>query len=100
MIEDIRRAVNEQRGIIYRRSGGFLSSGQVNAMLRVEVDRLHEETLWEAARFDLELRETLLPHARGESEGSITIRGVALYFVNRLPAPGWRVINPMLAKNR
>lgn len=34
----------------------------------------------------------------GDMEGSRRLLGVDTYFVDRLPAPGWRVINPMEAK--
>lgn len=115
MIEDIRRAVNEQRRYLHSlHSPQTESEGstettfrvrpsfkpeQVEAMLRVEVELRHEETLWsEAHRERSELFEQFLAN-RGDREGPFTIMGVALYFVDKLPAPGWRVINPMKARS-
>ena len=110
MIEDIRRAVNEQRRQLHSlttltpispdhcRGVPSFKREQIEAMLRVEVERRHEETLWDDARHDGELFEQFRAVGRGEREGPFTIMGVALYFVDKLPAPGWRVVNPMQAK--
>jgi hypothetical protein len=73
---------------------------EVIAMLRVEVERRHEETLWYEARIDRSLYDQIAPVGRGEREGPITIMGVALYYVDKLSgARGWRVINPMRQPN-
>lgn len=70
------------------------SPAQVRAMLRIEVDREREiEVMRDRDALTLGLRQQWQ-----EGTGPLELEGVALYVVNRLPAPGWRVINPMDAK--
>lgn len=78
----------------------FRNDTVVRAVLRIEMDRDAEyrimETLGRGNGPDL-------LHAwqeyRGHSkEGPMTFMGVAVYFVEKLPEPGWRVINPMKAR--
>ena len=71
---------------------------QVYAMLRVEVALKHEETIWNEARDTVELSRQVVDEAQGKHEGPLTLLGVAVYYVRKLPEPGWRVVNPMKAK--
>jgi uncharacterized membrane protein len=69
--------------------------GEVTAMLRVEYARDVAITL--QSEFMAMIYETvIIPHLTGR-DGPITVEGVAYYMVERLPMPGWRVINPMSA---
>lgn len=71
------------------------SPKQIEKMLRVEISRDEMPELIRdlGANFqDYVVRE----HLSGTREGPFTIEGVAYYEVAALPAPGWRVINPMV----
>lgn len=67
------------------------STDQARRILRVEVSHSTEGDIWSDPdcpwRYD-----------RIDMEGPPRLRGVDVYVVGNLPAPGWRVINPMEAK--
>lgn len=70
-------------------------SEQVDAMVRIEVDRDHEHELFRdpSSHLSFQIRS-------GPREGPLEFMGSALYIVDRLPDPGWRVINPMKAERK
>lgn len=70
-------------------SGPSFTGSQIDRLLRIEIA---EDNIYELAS-DLELRG--MRFNRQAHEGPLTLQGVDLYFVPRLPAPGWRIINPM-----
>ena len=64
---------------------------QARRILRVELD--HDA--FDEVAYDLDCPWRYDAH---DMEGPRRLRGVDVYTVNRLPAPGWRVINPMEKK--
>lgn len=83
-------AIRHEKQELHRRWGGTPISRALSDTLRVEVDH--------AARTRLRATSPALghgiyhPHAK---EGPLTLEGVAVYLVEHLPEPGWRIINPL-----
>lgn len=67
----------------------FRRTDTMHRVLRFEVDRDHEGEMWEWLH-----RNGYLSN-RGLPEGPLKFMGVDVYLVPKLPAPGWRIINPM-----
>ena len=63
---------------------------QACRVLRFEIDRDHEVELLEWLHKNHMLRQ--MPW---ELQGPYQFMGVDVYLVPNLPAPGWRIINPM-----
>lgn len=78
----------------------FRNDAVVRALLRIEMDRDAEyrimETLGRGNGPDL--LHAWQEYRSHSKDGPMTFMGVAVYFVEKLPAPGWRVINPMKAR--
>lgn len=74
------------------------NSRQVEAVLRVEVSVRLREDLWAQACDDRNFADQLTTYFTGKLQGPLTVEGVALYFVSSLPAPGWRVVNPLAVR--
>jgi len=82
IFDTIRQAVHQNRRV--------LAPGIPDEVLRVEYDRnTHDQLMHEA---DHSLRAFIIE--RVGREGPWVIQGVSWYRVDKLPAPGWRVINP------
>lgn len=75
----------------------FKDDAAARAVLRIEIDRDAEYALAESAyrNHDNSCMARWADYRSGKLEGPLTFMGVAVYFVERLPAPGWRVVNPM-----
>ena len=72
---------------------------QVDAMLRVELDQHLDQKMWDSLRDRPTEALAFMDHCvRGTAKGPWTIANVAVYLVRSLPAPGWRIINPMRAQ--
>lgn len=71
---------------------------QIEQMLRVEIEQAAWEELYGDLHRDREAGGlmTMMAHKTGRREGPFRIEGVAVYEVTKLPAPGWRVVNPMV----
>lgn len=68
----------------------FYNTEQACRALRFEIDRDHEPDLLQWLH-----RNHALQKMPWELEGPYQFMGVDVYLVPNLPAPGWRIINPM-----
>jgi hypothetical protein len=112
MIEDITRALNVERRRLHAlttqysaipgkpgevntrlRAIPMFKAEQVERMLRIEIDRDHEGDWLHALH-----RVGMIDYGASywDYEGPRTFQNVDVYMVNRLPAPGWRIVNPMV----
>lgn len=75
----------------------FRDQEKARAVLRIEIDRQAEYTFFESANRigETGALEKWRAYRAGELKGPMTFLGVAIYFVESLPAPGWRVVNPL-----
>jgi hypothetical protein len=109
MIEDISRALIVERRRLYSMRVPNLAPGkspdeairltamfkpeEVDRLLRIEIERDFEGD-WLSALH----RIGMIDHRTSywDHEGPRTFQNVDVYMVNRLPAPGWRIVNPMV----
>ena len=98
MLEDIERAAQrETRRLMNMLVGAstrpvmlFTNGEMARRALRIEIDRDSEcvvmEALWRSRMID--------PGQQRDRIGPMQIMGIDCYVVDRLAAPGWRIINP------
>jgi len=105
MMDVIAKALNEQRRALHRTfvpqppgaseiqalTLAFKGS-EVERMLRIEIERDLEP---EFARW-LQYTGQSVGKSFFAHQGPWTFQGVDVYVVNVLPAPGWRIINPLV----
>lgn len=81
------------RGLLRGEFNGFYPvkhSDDARRLLRIEVDRDQECNLM---RYFYEAG-IVTSHPSGDAEGPNKLDGIDVYVVSRLPAPGWRIVNP------
>ena len=88
---DIVEAAHRARAHICRGPLGPRLCHIARDILRIEVSR---DTMSEIF-MEMRREQDIYSYMRGEMEGPPKIVGVALYEVGALPAPGWRVVNPL-----
>lgn len=67
----------------------LMSDGLIRRALRVEIAQAWEDAFMCGLFSDITTRDLVR-----DRDGPFTYQGIAWYFVERLPAPGWRVVNP------
>ncbi len=87
--EETALAEKEKRGV--RLQPLCQTTDQARRLLRVELDHEAEAAIWNDPDCPWRWEPFYM-------EGARRLRGVDAYVVNKLPAPGWRVINPMVEK--
>lgn len=94
---NLRPPPGEEVATLPRPAPMFKDDAAARAVLRIEIDRGAEYALAESAyrNHDSSYMARWADYRSGKLDGPLTFMGVAVYFVERLPAPGWRVVNPM-----
>lgn len=102
LFEEIRAAVHVQRRRLHNtyhpdkfdpaKMAPSFKADQVEEMLRVEIDRDCQDRI--LSRADWEVRDLWLGGPKGRPS-PLKVDGISWYVLDQLPAPGWRVINPM-----
>lgn len=88
MIDDIRKAAHDALRDVIRSADGPRDWAVAQRAIRIEVD--HE------AYFEIErwMYQSGIVYPGRERTVPDTLDGFALYKVFKLPAPGWRIVNP------
>lgn len=89
IVADIARKVRMHMRLLAAMDSIRLRSDTAARILRIEIScKVEADFFHDAARYNM------VPGDYYEREGPMQFMGIDLYIVNRLPPPGWRIINP------